>query len=210
MTLNSIFIAVANIAFYKLALEKNSELNSTKYRHNHTINMRRYWPKEQIDNSGGCHLLSFDMGVLTKKDDISNFWPYAREVHRKLNINLNETKRALKLLPLSVKIRQVFLASSLCETLKLPGIIDCHYSVSNMGNLDKSFASTGEVVDVTKVLRQSSGHFFPYLGQFSFHTFRGRLTVTFDYYTHKVAQETALLIMKSLQETFLDVASTSQ
>ena len=166
VTLNSVFAAATNIAFFRISLEKDSKLNSTKYRHNQVVNMRRYWPKEQIGNSAGCHMASFEIEVLTKIDDIANFWPYAKEVHRKLDKNLIESKLALRLLPLSKKLPEIFKANSLFDSLKLPSVTDNHFAVTNMGNLDKIFASNGEIVHTTKVFRQSATHFCPYLGQF--------------------------------------------
>ena len=208
VTLNSVFAAATNIAFFRISLEKDSKLNSTKYRHNQIVNMRRYWPKEQIGNSGGCHISSLDIQVFTKKDDIGNFWPYAREVHRKLCKSLTESRTALRVLPLACKMRQTLVSNSLLKYPNLPSINDCHFSVTNMGNLDKFFISAGEVVVVTKVHRQSVSHHYPFLMEYFLQSYRGKLFVTLNYYAHKVSKETALILMKNLRETLIDIAST--
>ena len=206
VTLNSAFSAAANIAFYKLTVQRNSKCNTTKYRHYQIINMRRYWPKEQVDDSCGCHMSCLESGVHVQKSDIKNFWVFARKVHSNLESQLNNTKRALKILPHSVEMRQMYFFNSILELLKLPSFNDSHFCVTNVGNLDKSFTGEGKAVNVTKVLRQSSGHYLPFLGQFSLQTFRGKLAFSIDYYTQKMTRETAVAVMKSLHETFQDIA----
>ena len=144
VTANSAFSAATTIALYKLALQVDSKMNSTKYRQSQIVNMRRYWPEEQVDNSCGCHISSMEVGICVAERNRKNFWPIARKVHEKLETKLIESKIALLILPHSGKMSRIFIANSALDFCKLPSGNDSHFSITNMGNIDKSFTGEGK------------------------------------------------------------------
>lgn len=202
VTLNSAFTAAANLALYKMMLAKNKTVGQTNVCSQQAINMRRYWPREQRDNAFGCHISLLDLSFPTREEDLSAFWEYTRGVHHLLTYNLTETKRALKLQPMSVRLGIIIRHNALLGKLGLPSSNDNHYTVTNMGNLSTTFPGSGPEVEVTKVLRTVSCHFMPTLCQHTLQTFRGCLLYSLDYYTQKLSRETASqyasIIMKVL------------
>ncbi|XP_042240585.1 uncharacterized protein LOC121878421 isoform X2 [Homarus americanus] len=201
VTLNSAFTAAANLAMYKMMLDKNSNLDETNLCSQQAINMRRYWPKHLRQDGFGCHISLLDVIFPTKRSDLNAFWEYARGIHGILNYHLTETKRAIKLLPMSERLSIIIRHNYLMSKLGLPSASDNHYTVTNMGNLNSTFPGTGEEVEVSKVFRSVSCHFMPTLCQHTLQTFRGRFCYSLDYYAHKMTRETASQYAKEIIDT---------
>ncbi|KAK4317808.1 hypothetical protein Pmani_011132 [Petrolisthes manimaculis] len=191
VTLNSTFTAAANLALYTMMLNKDKKLGLTHLCSQQAINMRRYWPKEHRDDTFGCHISLLDLSFPTQEEDLKAFWEYTRGVHNLLSYHLTETKRALKLQPMSVRLGIIIRHNAMLAKLGLPSSNDNHYTVTNMGNLSTTFPGSGPEVEVTKVLRTVSCHFMPTLCQHTLQTFRGCLSYSLDYYTQKLSPETA-------------------
>lgn len=204
-SLNSAFTAAANLAFYKMVLNCDSTIESTHFGGIQTINMRRYWTKEEAQDSCGCHISTLDVRVATDKKDFNDFWSYARRVQHQMDNELNVTKRGIRLMPIGERLRIILYTNSLLEWAGFPSTNDNHYCITNMGNLSKSFPGSGDVVEVTKLMRSVSCHYMPNLCQHTLHTFRGKLCYSLDYYTQKMEREHAKLYAKTVMETLTEV-----
>lgn len=204
-SLNSTFTAAANVALYKMVLDKDSTVESTHFGGIQTVNMRRYWTKEQSEDSCGCHISTLDVQIPTLKKDLLDFWGYSRRVQTIMNDELNVSLRGIRLMPIGERLRLILYTNSFLEWAGYPSTNDNHYCVTNMGNLSKLFPGTGEVVEVTKLLRSVTCHYMPNLCQHTVHTFRGRLCYSLDYYTQKMEREHAKLYAKTLMDTLKEV-----
>ncbi|KAK8398982.1 hypothetical protein O3P69_004234 [Scylla paramamosain] len=191
VTLNSTFTAAANLALYVMVTAKNPHIGQTNMCSQQVVNMRRYWPEELRPNTLGCHISLLDLSFPTQLEDLDAFWEYARRVHSLLHYHLTETKRALKLQQMSRSLSLIIFFNAVLAKLGLPSGNDNHYTVTNMGNLSKTFSGSGSEVEVTRLLRTVSCHFMPTLCQHTLQTFRGRLCYSLDYYTQKLTRETA-------------------
>lgn len=191
VTLNSAFTAAANLALYSMVMAKNPNLGQANMCSQQVINMRRYWPEELRPNTLGCHISLLDLSFPTEEEDLDAFWEYARRVHKLLNYHLTETKRALKLQQMSRSLSLIIFFNAVLAKLGLPSGNDNHYTLTNMGNLSKTFSGSGDEVEATRLLRTVSCHFMPTLCQHTLQTFRGRLSYSLDYYTQKLTRETA-------------------
>ena len=207
-SLNSAFTAAANVALYKMVLKHNPTLDSTQFGGIHTINMRRYWTKEQAENSCGCHISTVDVQLPIQREDLTNFWSYARQVQKTMDKELNVDKRCIKLLPIAERLRIILYINSFLQYVSMPSTNDNHFLVTNMGNLSKLFPGTGEVVEVTKVMRSIACHYMPNLCQHTIHTFRGKLFYSLDYYTQKMEREHALLYAQTLTDTLKEISGS--
>lgn len=205
VTLNSAFTAAANLALYKMILAKNSNIDATNMYSQQAINMRRYWPKPLRENSFGCHISLLDLKFPTRRSDLTAFWEYTRGVHTIVHYHLTDSKRPLKVQPMSERLILILRFNSLLADLGLPSANDNHYTVTNMGNLSSTFPGTGEEVEVAKVLRSVSCQFMPTLCQHTLQTFRGRLCYSLDYYTQKMTRELA----SQYVETIFDILTSS-
>lgn len=205
-SLNSAFTAAANLALYKMVLICEPTLESTHFGGIQTVNMRRYWTKEEAQDSCGCHISTLDVQVPTNKEDFVKFWSYARRVQELMEYELNVSKRGIRMMSIGEKLRLILYTNSFLEWIGYPSTNDNHYCVTNMGNLSKSFPGTGEVVEVTKLMRSVSCHYMPNLCQHTLHTFRGKLSYSLDYYTQKMEREHAKLYAKTVLETLAEVA----
>ncbi|KAF2360731.1 Condensation domain [Trinorchestia longiramus] len=203
-TLNSAFTAAANIALYKLILEQNPNLDSTCFGGIQTVNMRRYWTKEQAKDSCGCHISTLDVNIPTDKKDIDDFWGYSRRIKDIMHDELNVSKRGIKLMLVSARLRLILQINALMDYLGCASMNDNHYCVTNMGDLSKQFSGTGEVVETIRLLRSVTCHYMPNLCQHTLHTFRGRFCYTLDYYAQKMEPNQAKLyataVLATLQE----------
>ena len=202
-TLNSVFTAAANLALYKIVLKSEPTLDLTHFGGIQTINMRRYWPKEHVKDSCGCHISTLDIQIPTARKDLDNFWNYARHVQDLIENELNVTKRVVKLTTIAEHLRTFLYANYINEWAGYPSNNDNHYCITNMGDLSKSFKGTGEVIDVTRLIRSVSCHYMPNLCQHTLHTFRGKLCYSLDYYTQKMQAENAELYYTTIFTTLL-------
>lgn len=200
VTLNSAFTAAANLTMYKMMAQKGGRLKNTDFWSSQAVNMRRYWPKEQQSNSFGCHISLLDVSFPTGPEDEQAFWKYARQVHSRLKYHLTESKRALTLQPMSERLIILIRHNAWLSWLRLPSANDGHYTVTNMGDLTQTFPGTGEEVEVSLVLRSVSCHFMPTLCQHTLQTFRGRFCYSLDYYTQKIAKETATTYAQGIMD----------
>ncbi|XP_076034605.1 uncharacterized protein LOC143021190 [Oratosquilla oratoria] len=208
VTLNSAFTAAANLSLFRMALDQGSKLSSTSFDSVHAINMRRYWPKEKQPNTYGCHISMLDIEVPTTVEDFDNFWEYARRVHGNFLHVITKSQRALKLMPISQKLRLIIVFNSWLASLGLPSTNDNHYCTTNMGDLSNTFPGTGEEVEVSKVLRSVSCHLMPTLCQHTLQTFRGKFCYSLDYYTQKFEPETAVTYAKTILDMLTHVIHT--
>ena len=190
VTLNSAFTAAANLGLYKMILRKH-KLVKTHFDSVQAVNMRRYWPQDSRKDTLGCHISMLDMTVPTELEDIDNFWEYSRKVHKILQYELIESKRALKVQPISERLRLIICSNSWLAWAGLPSTNDNHYCVTNMGDLSSTFPGTGEQVEVSRVVRSVSCHFMPTLCQHTLQTFKGRFCYSLDYYGQKLTPEVA-------------------
>lgn len=209
-TLNSAFTAVANVALYKLVLKCDPSLESTTFGGIQTVNMRRYWTKEQAKDSCGCHISTLDVNVQTSKSDIDNVWAYSRRIKKIMDDELNVSKRGIKLMLMSSKLRLILQINTLLDYLGYPSMNDNHYCITNMGNLSQQFSGEGEIVQTTKLLRSVTCHFMPNLSQHTLHTFRGRLSYCLDYYPQKMSRKNAEMYAAMVMDTLKEMIDAPQ
>jgi len=211
-TLNSAFTAAANLALYRMILEKDPSVNHTDFSGIQTVNARRYWTEEQRKDSCGCHITTLDLRVPTRVGDLQDIWGYARKIQEMMMYELDVSKRGVRLISLGEKLRIVLYMNSFLEWAGFRSANDNHFCITNMGNLNKFFSGKGEVVEVTKVLRSVSGHYMNNLCQHTLHTFRGKLYYSLDYYAQKMKREDALkyseYVLQLLNE-FISVPSST-
>ncbi|XP_018008897.1 uncharacterized protein LOC108666520 isoform X2 [Hyalella azteca] len=203
-TLNNAFTAAANIALYKLMLEHNPTLESTCFGGIQTVNMRRYWTKEQAKDACGCHISTLDVDIPTDKKDIDNFWAYSRRIGNIMHDELNVSKRGIKLMLVSARLRLILQINTLMEYIGYPSMNDNHFCVTNMGDIGKQFPGTGEVVDAIRLLRAVTCHYMPNLCQHTLHTFRGRFCYSLDYYPQKMERANAIIYADAVLKTLTD------
>ena len=200
VSLNSAFTAAANLGMYQMMLQRKPSMAATRVATIQAINMRRYWPKQLQQNGLGCHISLLDVDFPVKQDNLHNFWSYSREVHERLNSQLIDSKKPLKVQPMSERLMILIRHNAWLSMLGLPTANDAHYTVTNMGNLSQSFPGCGEVVEASRVLRSVNCHHMPSLCQHTLQTFRGRLAYSLDYYTQKMTKETAEMYASNILE----------
>ena len=205
VTLNTAFTAAANIGMYRMILQRDSSVQKTQFDNQQAVNMRRYWPKDKRKNAYGCHISMLDISVPTEISDIDNFWEYARKTHRILYHDLSNTKRALKMHPMSEKLWIAIFVNSWMSWLRLPSANDSHYCITNMGDVSSTFSGDGEAVSVTRIVRSVSCHFMQTLCQHTLQTFRGKFYYSLDYYPQKMSVDTARAYASSLMDTLRSV-----
>lgn len=205
VTLNSAFTAAANIGMLRMILQRDGSVSDTRFDSQQAINMRRYWPQEKRKNAYGCHISMVDIQIPTTKNDITNFWEYARKVHEIISNELNVEKRTLKMQPLCEKLWLAVFVNFLMSKLRLPSTNDSHYCVTNMGDVSTTFSGEGIEVNVSKVLRSVSCHFMQALCQHTLQTFRGKFYYSLDYYPQKMSVDTARAYASSLMDTLRTV-----
>ncbi|KAK4317806.1 hypothetical protein Pmani_011130 [Petrolisthes manimaculis] len=115
--------------------------------------MRRYWPRELQPASLGCHISMMDVGFPVEESHLNEFWEYSRTIHTSLSRHLASTRRALAVQPISERMKLVMGSNYWLDRLGLSSTNDCHYCVTNMGNLSSTFTGDGPEVEVSKVLR---------------------------------------------------------
>lgn len=191
VTVNSAFTAAANLALYQMIISRQASMGTTHINCLQAVNMRRYWPRQLQCDAHGCHISLIDACFLTDRRHLDEFWEYCREVHRGLKHHLEESRTALVLQPISRHLILVISFNWLLDKLGFTSSNDNHYTVTNMGNLSKTFSGSGSEVEATRLLRTVSCHFMPTLCQHTLQTFRGRLCYSLDYYTQKLTRETA-------------------
>ncbi|CAL4085036.1 unnamed protein product [Meganyctiphanes norvegica] len=191
VTINSAFTAAANLGLYKLISEKDVGISDTVINTLQTVNMRRYWSKEAQPNSFGCRISSLNLNFSVAHHDAYAFWEYARDVHRIIKHGLDEKPLALLGLPLANFFKYVIGENFWVSKFSLPSSNDCHFCVTNMGNLDNILIGTLSQIKVSQIMRSVSGHFMPTLCQHTLQTFHGRLCYSIDYYTQKMKESTA-------------------
>ena len=103
-TLNSAFTAAANLALYRMILLHNESLKKISFGGIHTINMRRYWTKEESEDSCGLHISTIDVHIPTTIDDMNDTWTYARKIQERMKYELNDSKRSNSTASLSTKV----------------------------------------------------------------------------------------------------------
>ncbi|MCL4147127.1 UNVERIFIED_CONTAM: hypothetical protein GTU68_020927 [Idotea baltica] len=201
VTLNTAFTAAANIGMYRMILQKDASILETSFDSQQIINMRRYWPKEKQKDSFGCHIFPTYIHVTTKKEDIAEFWEYARKVHKIMYKELDVDKNSIKSHPLSHKLCLALFINFCASKLKLTTTNESHYCITNMGNVSSKFSGDGKVVSASKVLRSVSCHLMPTLCQHTLQTFKGKLYYSLDYYPFKMSEDTARTYASSLMDT---------
>ncbi|MCL4150079.1 UNVERIFIED_CONTAM: hypothetical protein GTU68_021304 [Idotea baltica] len=201
VTLNTAFTAAANIGMYRMILQRDASVHETSFDSQQTINMRRYWPKDKQKDSYGCHIFPAAIHIPTKKEDITQFWEYARRVHKIIYEELNVEKNLIKSHPFSHKLCLAVLLNFFTSKLKLTSTNDSHYCITNMGNVSSTFSGEGDVVSVSKILRSVSCHLMPTLCQHTLQTFKGKFYYSLDYYPFKMTEDTARTYASSLMDT---------
>ncbi|KAB7503640.1 hypothetical protein Anas_12390 [Armadillidium nasatum] len=205
VTLNTVFTAAANIGMLRMILQRDGSVTDTRFDSQQAVNMRRYWPKDQQKNSYGCHISMVDIQIPTTKDDITNFWEYARKVHKIISNELHVERRTLKMQPLSEKLWLAIFVNSWMSKLRLPTANDGHYCITNMGDVSSTFNGHGPVVSCSKILRSVSCHFMQTLCQHTLQTFKGKFYYSLDYYPQKMSVGTARAYASSLMDTLRTV-----
>lgn len=205
VTLNTVFTAAANIGMYRMILQRDGSLEETRFDSQQAVNMRRYWPKDQQKNSYGCHISMVDIRIPTSKEDITNFWEYARKVHNIIQHELHVEKRTFKMQPLCEKLWLALFVNSWMSKLRLPSSNDSHYCVTNMGDVSSTFSGEGPAVSVSRILRSVSCHFMQALCQHTLQTFKGKFYYSLDYYPQKMSVGTARAYASSLMDTLRTV-----
>lgn len=191
VTLNSAFMAAANLGLYKLILEKDVNIKDTVINTLQSVNMRRYWPKDARPKSFGCRISTLNLSFNVSQNDFCSFWEYARKVHSSIKVGLDDKPLAILGLPLAEFVSNIIRANFWLSKLSLPSSNDCHFCVTNMGNLDNILLQTQAHIKVSQITRSVSGHFMPTLCQHTLQTFRGRFCYSIDYYTQKMKESTA-------------------
>jgi len=201
VTLNSAFTAVANLAIYRMILEKDSSMKKMDVYGIQTINLRRYWTEEQRKDSCGCHISTLDVRIPTDITDFQDVWSYARRINGMMKHELEVTKRGIRLMTLGEKLRIVLYTNTFLEWAGYPSANDNHFVITNMGDVSRTFSGEGEVVQCSKLLRSVSGHYMNHVCQHTLHTFRGKLYYSLDYYLQKMKRKDALIYSKHVMQT---------
>ncbi|XP_063606352.1 uncharacterized protein LOC134781200 [Penaeus indicus] len=186
VTVNSAFTAVGSVAMVDFLVEGGIDQDTYRISSNHVVNARRYWGGDTSDYLG-CHALPTNpVTVETPRTVGSNFWNYARELHREFQKTLESDKA------IHIEAMKQVCRSENPDSGALSKQSQFDFCVTNMGNVTSLVTEGGAHVQATHVLRTTAIHPVPNLWAHFLHSFRGRLINVLAYSTENINDEMAV------------------
>ena len=200
VTVHSAFTSILNLSIVNVL--KEAGISEEIYQTNtyHLINFRRFY-EESSEKILGCHIGSYFLDHKTKINDSTKFWNYAKEVHKKLNPMITTKQFSLQ-----EKARLILCTNGKLEfSLTNPREPGYYFSITNMGNINSLLTGEGEHVEIVDIVRSTTTHNISANFTVSCHTFRGKLTVNFDYSSRTVTDEAAQHIKDSVLDLLKNI-----
>jgi len=210
-TVHACILTAVNAAYLDVVNSKSKKrVDSIDIFYIDCIDLRRYYPNNPSDVPYlGCHItLHEQQTVASTQSSKNNFWHTTRALKMALHEDIND-KQCIKILPFLRYGAILFPINYLRNKNKTSNMTDCHYITTNMGDCTKSMDASidpSDPVQVTDIFRSVSGEISGHYFVLTFHTFRKRLYVSFDYFTNKMSAEQASSLFENMKANLFRVA----